>query len=60
MTEASDGGLSELIRKQAFERVAGKAPAGPDYYGEPCECNGGPDCACPDCDHLDCIYGQDA
>lgn len=30
----------------------------PDYYDVPCECNGGPDCACPDCDHLDCAYKE--
>ncbi|SFK52542.1 hypothetical protein SAMN05421835_12363 [Amycolatopsis sacchari] len=24
--------------------------------GAACECNGGPSCACPDCDCLDCSY----
>ena len=33
-------------------------PKNPDYYEVPCECNGGPLCACPDCDHLDCSYQQ--
>jgi len=29
--------------------------SGPDYHGEPCECNGGPGfCGCPGCDHRDC------
>jgi hypothetical protein len=30
-----------------------------EYAGPECECNGGPPCDCPDCDHLDCVYRDD-
>jgi hypothetical protein len=51
-------GIAEKIRKaqdsSAFEIYPPSLP-GSDYYGEPCECNGGPGfCGCPNCGHRDC------